>query len=123
MYVGVASDTAAAEPIAFLNSWSLDASTDREEVTAFGDLNKIYVAGLPDASGDFDGFYDTATAQLWTASQDGLARKFYLYPDTGTVTQYWFGTGFFDFSISTAVDGAVEVSGSWQAASQVLKVG
>lgn len=121
VYCGIASDTATAEPIAFLNQWSMDSSTDRVDVTAFGDNNKVYVAGLPDATGSFAGFYDTETEQLFTASQDGLARKFYLYPDL-TDGDYFYGTGFFDFSISVEVAGAATISGSWSAASAVLKV-
>lgn len=120
LYVGIADDDATAEPIAFLNSWSIDSTTDRVDVTAFGDNNKVYVAGLPDASGSFAGFYDTETEQLYTASQDGLARKFYLYPDTSD-GDYFSGTAFFDFSASGDVSGAVSISGTWSAASAVTK--
>lgn len=123
LYVGIASDSATAEPVAYLNKWSLDSKTDKLDVTAFGDSNKVYAAGLPDAGGSFSGFYDTATAQLYTASADGLARKFYLYPTTDTATTYWFGTGLFDMSVSGGVDEAVTINGSYQAASNVTKVG
>ena len=125
LYVGLASDTAAAEAVTFLREWSIDFSVDNQDVTAFGDSNKTYVAGLPDATGGFSGFFDNATAQLYTAASDGLARRFYLYPDATVATAgpYWFGTALFDFSLSGAVDGAVTVSGNWNAASAVAKVG
>lgn len=122
LYAGIAS-AGTAEPIANLKSWSLDFSTDKIDVTCFGDTNKVTVAGLPNATGDFDGFYDTASAQLYTASQDGVARKFYLYPTLATTTQYWFGTALFDFHAEGAVDGAIAVSGSFEAATSVAKVG
>lgn len=122
LYAGISS-AGTAEAIAFLNNWSLGNSVDFIEVTAFGDTNKTYVSGLPDNQGDFSGFYDTATAQLYTAATDGIARKFYLYPDNSNTGQYWFGTALFDFSISGGVDKAVEVSGNWRAASQISKVG
>lgn len=121
LYVGLASDSATAEPVAFLNSWSIDSSTDRVDVTSFGDTNKTYVSGLPDASGNFGGFYDTSTSQLYEASQDGLARKFYLYPDTSDGDYFW-GTALFDFSVSGSATDAVTVSGSWAAASAISKV-
>lgn len=121
LYVGLASSTAAAEPVTFLRSWGIDFSTDKSDVTSMGDSNKTYVAGLPDASGQFAGFYDTETAQLYTASQDGAARRFYLYPDTTDTAEYFFGTALFDFSVSAAVDGPVSVSGNWAAASLVTK--
>jgi len=122
LYAGIASDTAAAEPITFLSSWSLDFTVDKVDVTSFGDTNKTYVSGLPDASGSFGGFYDNATAQLYTASQDGLARRFYLYPDNSDTLEYFYGTALFDFSISGSVTDGVAVSGSWAAASGISKV-
>lgn len=121
LYVGLANPAATAEPVTFLSNWTIDFTVDKVDVTAFGDSNKTYVAGLPDASGTTSGFYDTESAQLYTAGQDGLARKFYLYPDT-TDGDYFFGTALFDFSASGAVDGAVTISSSWSAASLISKV-
>jgi hypothetical protein len=122
LYMGLANDSAVAEPVAYLRSWSISLATDRVEVTAFGDTNRVYVAGLPDASGDYAGYWDSASAQMYTAATDGLARRFYLYQTTDVATEYFFGTAFFDFSMNGAVDGAVEISGSWQAASSVSLV-
>jgi hypothetical protein len=121
LYAGIASDTAAAEPIVFLNSWSINFTVDKVDVTSFGDTNTTYVSGLPDASGDFGGFYDTATEQLYTASQDGLARKFYLYPDISD-GDYFYGTALFDFGAAGGVGDAVTISGSWSAASAITKI-
>jgi len=122
LYMGITSG-GTAEPVAFLRQWSISFTTDNVEVTSFGDTNKVYVAGLPDASGSYSGFYDDATAQFYTAAQDGIARRFYLYPSTGSTTQYFFGTGLFDFSLESTVDGANSISGDFQAASIVSKVG
>jgi hypothetical protein len=121
LYVNITSG-GTAEPIAFLRDWSINFAVDNVEVTAFGDTNKVYVAGLPDASGSYAGHYDDSTEQLYTSATDGVARKFYLYPDNSTTTKYWFGTALFDFSVTGAVDGSVNVSGDFQAASPVAKV-
>jgi len=123
IYMGIASSAATAEPLPFQAKWKLDAQTDKIDVTAMGDSGKVYVAGLPDASGDFSGFYDDATALTYTAATDGQPRKFYLYPSTLTTTQYWFGTVLPDFSVNGDVGGAVEVAASWAAASPIIKVG
>lgn len=123
LYAGLASDTAAAEPVAFLKSWSIDMSTDKIDVTGLGDTNKVTVAGLPSASGSYAGFWDSATSQMFAAAVDGLARKFYLYPTTDVATKYIWGTAFFDATLSTDVGGAVEISGSYEAASNVTLVG
>jgi hypothetical protein len=121
LYVAIASG-GEASLIPFVARWTLTAQTDRYDVTAQGDDNKQYVAGLPDASGTFSGFLDVATAQTYTAATDGVARKFYLYPSTASAGTYWFGTGFFDFNMESPVDGAETMSGSWSAASPVAKV-
>ncbi len=121
VYMGIASG-GTAEPVPFLASWSLSATTDKFDVTAFGDANKAYVAGLPDASGEFGGFYDDAPNQTYTAAQDGVARKFYLYPDSTNTAKYWFGTILPDYSVSAEVGGATELSVSWNAASPIIKV-
>lgn len=120
-YVGLANSSATAEPVAFLNSWTLDQTVDTVDVTAFGDTNKVYVAGLPDASGTLGGWYDTGTAQTYTAANDGLPRKFYLYPDS-TDGDYFFGTAIFDFSINTGVADGVSIQSNWKATSTVQKV-
>lgn len=126
VYIGLADSSAVASPVAFLRSWSINFATDKLDVTAMGDTNKQYVADLPDASGSFDGFYDDATAQTYTAATDGQPRKFYLYPNTsGTpgTAQYWFGTILPDFSVSGGVGSSVDITSSWNAASSITKVG
>lgn len=112
-----------ASPLPFFATWSINFSTDKAEVTAMGDSNKVYVAGLPDASGEFSGFYDDSTAQSYTAATDGVARPFYLYPSTLNTSQYFWGTILPDFNVSGGVGGAVEVTASWNAASTIAKVG
>ena len=124
LYVGIASDTADAEPFPFASKWTLNFATDRTDVTAFGDGNKVYVAGLPDTSGTFEGYFDDSTAQAFTAATDGTARRCYFYPTTpSTAGPYWYGTAFFDFNVETDVSGVVTVSGTISAASDFTKIG
>lgn len=111
-----------AAPLNFMAKWSINFATDKVEVTAMGDSNKTYAAGLPDASGDFSGFHDDATMQTYTAAVDGVARKMYIYPSTLDTTKYFFGTVLADFNVSSGVDGAGEVTSSWNAASTVARV-
>lgn len=122
IYVGVTT-SAQASPLTYQNSWSMSFETEKIDVTSFGNTTKEYVAGIADASGEFSGFYDDASNQTLTAALDGLSRKFYLYPNTNTATQYFFGTIFPDMSVNADVDGAVEVSASWNAATPIAKVG
>lgn len=123
IYIGIADDTATAEPLPFIAKWSLNFSTDKIDVTALEDSNKTYLADLPDASGDFSGFYDDATNQTYTAAVDGLPRKFYLYPSLLKTTQYFFGTILPDMKIDGGVGDAVAISATWSANSAIKKVG
>lgn len=125
LYIDTTADgSGSAVPVACLNSWSISASTDKVDVTCFGDTNKAFVAGLPDVQGDYAGNYDTdgGNDAMWDVAIDEASRKFYLYPTTDDATHYWYGTGFFDFTSSGRVDGAVELSGSWAAAGAVTYV-
>lgn len=112
-----------ASPLPFVAKWSINFTTDKTDVTSMGDGNKIYVSGLPDASGDWSGWFDDATAQSYTAATDGVARNFYLYPSSSKTTQYFFGTILADASFQSDVSGAVQMSAKWNAASTVAKVG
>ena len=112
-----------ATPIANLNSWGLDSTTDKTEVSSFGDSSKVYVVGLPDGSISFGGFWDTAAGSQYNISTSVAAgRKFYLYPSTDNA-QYFFGLAHFDLSLTQTISGAVEVSGTGSAASSINSVG
>lgn len=121
VYVGVTSG-AAASACAFQASWSLNKTTDKQDVTAFGDSNKSYVAGLPDASGDFSGFWDDSTAQTYQAAGDGQNRNFYLYPDiSNSPNVYFFGQILVDWSTDAAIAGPVNFKATWNAAGPILQ--
>lgn len=99
-----------------LTSWSLDMPTDRVEVTAFEDTNKVYVQGKKDISGEFSGFWDDTDDALFDAAESTTAVKCYLYPSADASSKYFYGTAWVDASIETGVDAAVAISGSFQAA-------
>lgn len=112
----------AASPIAFLTDWTINKTTDKVDVTAMGDTNKVYAAGLSDASGDLSGWYDSATPQTYAAATDGLPRSFYLYEDAvGQPTSYWFGIVLPDMSIAGGETAAVSIKSSWNAAGPVQR--
>lgn len=123
---GLATGTAIASPMAFLSDWSINFVVNKVDVTAMGDPNLIWVAGLPDASGDFSGFYDTATAQTYVAATDGLSRNMYLYPSTvgaqgANPGQYFFGAILPDYSLSGGVTAAVSLKSTWNAATPIIR--
>lgn len=124
IYIG-ASDSAAASPVAATKGWDLDASTDYADATAQGDQSKQSAAGLPGGSGSFEAFYETGSfaGNVFAAARDGLARKFYAYPDATDNTKYWFGTAFFSGKVSSQVDAMTTVSATFSGASDIIPVG
>ena len=121
VYIDTSADgTGSAKPIANLNSWSINRSTDKIEVTSFGATSKEWVVSLPDAQGDLSGYWDTDGDQFKVSAAIDGGRKFYLYTNNvDNATQYFFGKAHFDVSVSQTVSGAVEVSGSWAAATSL----
>lgn len=123
---GLGTGTDVASPMAFLSDWSINFTVAKVDVTAMGDQNLIWVAGLPDASGDFSGFYDTSTAQTYVAATDGLPRYFYLYPSTlaaqgAAPGQYFFGTILPDYALAGGVAASVSLKSTWNAASRIQR--
>jgi len=117
--VYVALDGDVAEPVAYLNKWDFAITGAPVEVTARGDANKVWLSKKPEITGSFAGFYDQLSASTYENTAAGVAKRFYLYPNSpapGTHV-YFFGTAIFDFSAEGSVDAAVSVSSSWAAES------
>jgi hypothetical protein len=108
--------TAAATPISMKNKWTLDQSTDKYETTAFGDANKSYVTGVPDAKGTFAGMWDSDDVTYYNLIGSSIPRKLYLYPDRLNVAgAYFFTTAYFDISHDTGTAQVVNLNGNWSA--------
>lgn len=122
VYLGIAGTSASASPLPFVAKWTLSFKTDKYDVTAMGDGQKVYVGGLKDASGSFNGWYDDSSNQTYTAATDGAPRKMYLYPNAGDATKYFFGYIVADMSIDGGVGGGVAMSADWSAYSAITRV-
>lgn len=116
-----------ASPFTYLTSFKVDAKTDRTDVTSFGDTTKTYLSGLPDSTASYDGFWDTSLGfsnhAAYKAAGDGLARKWYFYPDSTNAAQYLAGTGYWDASFDFSVQEAIKISGTFSAATPTFGVG
>jgi predicted secreted protein len=120
----IALDTAstAYTTISFLRDWSISFTSDQIDVTSMADSNKVYVGGLSDATGSVSGFLDAATTNnTFEAALDGESRSFKLYPDAATTTSFYSGAAIWDFSLTSAVDGAVEFSANFSATSAITR--
>lgn len=107
--------TGNAQNIISLNQWTLNKTTDKIEVTAFGDTTKTYVQGLPDIQGTFSGFWNDSETKITTAAASTDGCKMYLYPDSSKPTSYHYGPAWLDVSYECPVGGAVTISGNFAA--------
>jgi len=120
IYVGQTATTDAS-PCAYMTDWDITFAAARTALECVGDPNLIYVPGLPEASGDFTGWYDTETTQTYIAAVDSLPRNFYLYPSVTQDDRYFFGRILPDFNVTSSTSGAVSVKATWAAASPVFR--
>lgn len=110
------SGSGTAAPLAGTYSFTLNKTVDRVEVTAFGDTNKTYVQGFPDVTGDFSVRFDDTDDTYFDASESTTAVKMYVYPSRDAQTIYHYGTAWVDASMEATIDGAVNITGSFAAA-------
>ena len=111
------SGSGTAAPLAGTYSFTINKTTDRVEVTAFGDGNKTYVQGFPDVTGDFSVRFDDTDDTYFDAAESTTAVKIYAYPSRDAQTIYHYGTAWVDASMECTIDGAVNITGSFAAAS------
>ncbi|MEK9722014.1 MAG: hypothetical protein VW405_00840 [Rhodospirillaceae bacterium] len=111
------SGAAVAVPLPGTYSFTINKTTDRVEVTAFGDGTKSYVQSFPDVQGDFAVRFDDTDDSYFDAAESTTAVKIYAYPSRDAPTIYHYGTAWVDASMECTVDGAVNITGSFAAAS------
>jgi|SRR5215471_14179805 len=103
--------------LADMNQWTLDMSTDRVVVTAFGDTNVRRVSGLPDYAGTLGAWWNAATAPTYfSAVLAGTPVTLRLIENRNDPTVYHQGLANIDGSISVSATGAVSYTGKWDAA-------
>ena len=110
-----------ASPLAYLNSWSVSFTHELIETTTVTDDQRVHVAGLPDVSGSFTGFWDDATSQTYIAAVDGLPRNMYLYPNARNMGQFFSGSVLPDMAVTGSATGDVAVTVNWVPSTAVTR--
>lgn len=91
---------AEAEVISEAAEWSIDLDFDLDPDFALGDVWETAVQGIKRWSGSLSGNFDNAAEVPYDAFDAAAVRKFYLYPDRGTTTQYYYGTCWAKLSVA-----------------------
>jgi hypothetical protein len=102
-----------------LNAWVADFKTEFEDVSCFGDANRVYLPGLKDAGGTLGGFFNSAELALFEAAEQDTPGLLKLIPSTTEPTFFWTGPAYLDASIDASLS-APKVSGTWKAAGPFL---
>lgn len=99
-----------------LNSWKLSLKQDFEDVTCFGDTNKVYVPGMRDISGTFGGFWDSTNTALFDATESPTPGLLELAPNSTEAAYKFTGLAYLDADIDCSAKGAPKVTGTFKAA-------
>ena len=98
-----------------LNAWTLSEETSMEDVTCFGDTNKVYVPGMKDLKGTVGGFWNSADLTLWKAADAGSPGTLSLAPNNQEPGFKFQGLAYLNASIDCSL-AAPTVKGTWAAA-------
>jgi len=100
--------------VASINKFTIDFGRDNEDVTCFGDVNKVYVLGLPNVEGDIEGVWDETTSpEFLRIALGDVPVTLKLIPSTNAPTYFFTGQAYLSTALDCPADGAVTLSGSF----------
>jgi hypothetical protein len=105
--------------VAAKTEWTLQRNRDYVDATVFGDVNKTYLAGLPNVQGTFAGFLDTSGDLLLSAAvSDSMTIYLYADDDPQSITSEVLvahGPGLIDASVNCSNTDGVRITGEFRA--------
>lgn len=110
-----AAGTTPAEIIS-IKGFKIDWKTDKQDVSCFGDANRVFVPGLPSVQGSLDGYWNSADVTLFEAALADVPGLLELTPNDTEPAFKFSGKAYLDASLDCKVDSAPTVTGTWMAA-------
>src|SRR5262245_23341214 len=101
--------------ITSLNTWTLDADTDMEDITCFSDTNKVFLPGQMNCQGELGGFFNATELALWKAAASAVPGTLKLQHNAQESGVAWQGLAYLSASIDCSL-AAPKVTGKWSAA-------
>jgi hypothetical protein len=98
-----------------LNTWKASFKQDYEDVSCFGDDNKVYVPGMPDVSGSLGGFWNSEETALFAATKAQVPGMLDLTPNKNEPLFKWSGLAYLDADIDCSAKGAPKVTSTFKA--------
>jgi len=113
--------TPAPVAIISINAWKASFKTPKEDVTCFGDTNKVYVPGMKDVQGTIAGFWNSVAGGagvLFDAADAAVPGFLKLIPNNTAAENKWFWSGLanLDAEIDCTVEGAPKITSDFTAA-------
>ena len=99
-----------------MNAWALNMARAKTDVTAFQDVNLVYVQGLPDIKGTLGGWFDTDEFSIFDAAMGDIAVFLNLIPSTLSPTYFWKGPAWLDAAIDVKHNGGISMTSNFVAA-------
>lgn len=111
-----------------INSWKGSFKTEYEDVSCFGDTNRVYIPGLMDISGTFEGFWNSAELALFKAAMQPTPGMLQLMPNTSESAFFWQGLAYMGADIDCSlnapkVSAEFKAGGAWSVPGMVLATG
>jgi len=106
---------APAVEIISINAFTFSNKTEYEDVSCFGDSNRVYLPGLRDSRGDLSGYFNSAEITLFDAAIAENPGLLELVPNSSEPTFFWSGLAYMDVEVDCTL-AAPKVSGEWVAA-------
>jgi hypothetical protein len=111
-----------------INAWTGSFKPEYEDVTCFGDTNKVFIPGLMSIEGTFSGFWNSAELALFKAAMSPTPGMLQLMPNTTEPSFFWQGPAYMgadiDCSLSApTVSGDYKAAGPWSVPGQVVATG
>jgi hypothetical protein len=126
-YGQVLYDVAGTTPVVVvsLNHWTASFKTAREDVSCFGDTNKVYVPGLKDITGTLEGFWNSTELALFDGADAPAPGLLQLVPNMNEALFYWKGKAYLDADIDCTlsapkVKGTFAAAGPWTGPTQTV---
>jgi hypothetical protein len=116
-------DTVPASPyapvaVSSVNGFKISLKTDYDEVTCFGDTNKVYIPGLRDISGTLTGFWNSSELKIIEASSATTPGYLELAPNSNEPSFIFGGLAYIDADLdctlkAPALSGSFKAAGPW----------
>ena len=106
---------AALVQIISINAWTGSFKNEYEDVSTFGDTNRVFIPGLMAAEGDFSGFWNSSELALFRAAMSPTPGTLQLMPNTTEPTYFFQGLAYMGADIDCSLE-APKITGEWKAA-------